>query len=463
LRVAERFEEWLGSDDMDAWLRSDTKGGELLKQADATIAAIGTHAGGAGNPDIWDSVEFEDVLNLVPDILGPVVAAGSSTGIKATVAASSARNFFREAQYQELDELSKRIIAMNNDDGPSAPAGESRTEAPASRWPAQQPMQAPSTTAVPPSRSYGPIVDILGAPPPAPVSIMPGFAPARNASFVTADPRPTTNIHYPDERTPEPDLPIAGFKRGRDGFPVDSVPDAPSAASAFVTGKQQFRIDSAKTGRRMDAAAPAPNGYQPAKSIMDACDSAGGPFGAAPQYSFNASDKSRKGGAGLRRFKPPTKIGEEGAAPTSAGGTARAADGSGAPGTTASKSKILEEYGENLPEVLKNCEPRLIEMIENEIMDCGEPVTFDDIGESQHALPFCTQNASFALVTVNRTSTRVCLCSWLVRCEGCDGRSSGVAYANAGIIQGPHTPAQRSSAVRTSWHWKNIDWQSCCT
>ena len=36
-----------------------------------------------------------------------------------------------------------------------------------------------------------------------------------------------------------------------------------------------------------------------------------------------------------------------------------------------------------MPDILRNCEPALIEAIENEIMDSGDPITFKDIGGSE--------------------------------------------------------------------------------
>ncbi len=35
---------------------------------------------------------------------------------------------------------------------------------------------------------------------------------------------------------------------------------------------------------------------------------------------------------------------------------------------------------DDVPEQLRNCEQVMIERIENEIMDSGDPVSFDDIG-----------------------------------------------------------------------------------
>lgn len=45
---------------------------------------------------------------------------------------------------------------------------------------------------------------------------------------------------------------------------------------------------------------------------------------------------------------------------------------------------------EDLPEQLRNLEPRMIEMIENEIMNAGEPIAFEDIGKCMMRLVWFT-------------------------------------------------------------------------
>jgi SpoVK/Ycf46/Vps4 family AAA+-type ATPase len=62
-------------------------------------------------------------------------------------------------------------------------------------------------------------------------------------------------------------------------------------------------------------------------------------------------------------------------------GGRRRVDGGGA-GGGGGKSRAVEEsplLGEDVPEVYRNLEPRMIEMIENEIKDSGDPISFDDI------------------------------------------------------------------------------------
>ena len=39
-----------------------------------------------------------------------------------------------------------------------------------------------------------------------------------------------------------------------------------------------------------------------------------------------------------------------------------------------------QSVDDDVPEQLRNIEPAMIERIENEIMDSGDPVSFDDIG-----------------------------------------------------------------------------------
>jgi hypothetical protein len=53
---------------------------------------------------------------------------------------------------------------------------------------------------------------------------------------------------------------------------------------------------------------------------------------------------------------------------------------------------------EDMPEQLRNLEPRMIEMIENEIMNTGESVAFEDIGEPLARSP-CVSGAFWLVVS----------------------------------------------------------------
>jgi AAA+ superfamily predicted ATPase len=63
------------------------------------------------------------------------------------------------------------------------------------------------------------------------------------------------------------------------------------------------------------------------------------------------------------------------------GGASASGGGSGGSGGTGGG----EDDGAELPEKLKGCDPKLIEQIENEIVDRGHPISFDDIAGLQEA------------------------------------------------------------------------------
>lgn len=48
-------------------------------------------------------------------------------------------------------------------------------------------------------------------------------------------------------------------------------------------------------------------------------------------------------------------------------------------GNCGARSEGSDGGEKELPEELKGCDPQLVERIENEIIDRGDPVTFDDI------------------------------------------------------------------------------------
>lgn len=212
-------------------------------------------------------------------------------------------------------------------------------------------------------------------------------------------------------------------KRGMDDDGADvhdggggGNPGGPSSAAgdAFVTGRQKLVQDASLRGRSMSGTYNGSStsggagraGWGPASSYGGADDDGdgsifgGGQYGTAPQYPTGVAPRKPVGLSRGRGFKPPGRLGDEpggnngsgavggpsrsaqGGGPASrsnAGGGSSGNTGGGA-GGSGGKSSILEQYGEDLPEQLRNLEPRMIEMIENEIMDSGDPVTFDDIG-----------------------------------------------------------------------------------
>ncbi len=72
-----------------------------------------------------------------------------------------------------------------------------------------------------------------------------------------------------------------------------------------------------------------------------------------------------------RKFVPPVKRGLAKTVPTVSDGAATA--------KTSKENKPDTESDDDLPEELKRFGKELVEKIESEIMDCGDPVTFDDI------------------------------------------------------------------------------------
>lgn len=76
-----------------------------------------------------------------------------------------------------------------------------------------------------------------------------------------------------------------------------------------------------------------------------------------------------------------------------------------------------------LPEKLRNLEPRLIEHVSNEIMDRDPNVRWDDIGNLQYLL-FANMQCNFLLI---RQHSLFSFCSWVRACqEMCNG-DGGVA------------------------------------
>ncbi|CAE7037944.1 fignl1, partial [Symbiodinium sp. KB8] len=133
----------------------------------------------------------------------------------------------------------------------------------------------------------------------------------------------------------------------------------------------------------------------------------------------------RGGGARGRGFVPPARAGEEPASQRQRRhGDKDASAGRAGPVREDSLAALPPE---EMPEQLRNLEPRMIEMIENEIMDSGSTtVKFEDIGEIA---------ASDAART--RTSTRV---AWM----GLPAQPlAGLKHAKRAVVESVIWPMQR--------------------
>jgi len=85
-----------------------------------------------------------------------------------------------------------------------------------------------------------------------------------------------------------------------------------------------------------------------------------------------------------RKFNCPTPKSQDprqpALEPTSSGGRGYAPSSTSSSGHGKARQQPSSQSPEDeLPEKLKGCDPKLVEMIENEILDSGQPVTFSDI------------------------------------------------------------------------------------
>jgi len=93
----------------------------------------------------------------------------------------------------------------------------------------------------------------------------------------------------------------------------------------------------------------------------------------------------------MKKFVPPVKGGGEGGGGGAEGGKGirgvvdRAFKGSGQQRNGGGKEGGGGQDGDELPEELKGCDPLMVERIELEIIDRGQPVTFDDIAGLEFA------------------------------------------------------------------------------
>lgn len=67
------------------------------------------------------------------------------------------------------------------------------------------------------------------------------------------------------------------------------------------------------------------------------------------------------------------------------------------------------EPEEDIDPRLKSCDPELIAKIEMEIVDNGDPITFDDIGKVHETLCCCVV---IQMLTLTSFPSLLCTCSW---------------------------------------------------
>ena len=90
---------------------------------------------------------------------------------------------------------------------------------------------------------------------------------------------------------------------------------------------------------------------------------------------------ARSGGL-KRKFVPPSAKGSEPNTRQRTGGSSRPSHRGHSGGGSGNGDASGGMDDEDVPEELRGIEPKLIELIENEIIDSGTPITFEDIGES---------------------------------------------------------------------------------
>lgn len=164
----------------------------------------------------------------------------------------------------------------------------------------------------------------------------------------------------------------------------DDSPDEPPPVS-FVTAKEKLATDQAKK----NGGAPTLNSYSNGPSTSS-----------APRPPGKTLGMSRRGVRGS--FIPPVR-GANSAAAGAAGGAVSMPRGPSGNSTAAEDStrKCLEMLagpdGE-LPDRLKNLEPRLLEHVSNEIMDQDPNVRWDDIAGLEHAKKCVTEMVIWPLL-----------------------------------------------------------------
>lgn len=163
----------------------------------------------------------------------------------------------------------------------------------------------------------------------------------------------------------------------------DDSPSEPPSVS-FVTAKQKLALDLAKK----NGATPASNSYQSGPSTSFASRPPGKTLG-----------MSRRGVRGS--FIPPIR----GANAPSAGAAVGAvsmprgpsADNTATEDSTRKCMEMLAGPDGELPDKLKNLEPRLLEHVSNEIMDQDPNVRWDDIAGLEHAKKCVTEMVIYPL------------------------------------------------------------------
>ncbi|KAL3691251.1 hypothetical protein R1sor_004902 [Riccia sorocarpa] len=172
----------------------------------------------------------------------------------------------------------------------------------------------------------------------------------------------------------------------RQGSSSDSEDDLEEATNTFVTAKQKWAMDSSSK-RTSSAGQGGPNTYQNGE---------------------NAQSNYRNGGApkslGVRRgvrgsFVPPVRF--NGGSTSGAAAAPRQQQAGADNGVEDSTKKCLELLmgpdGE-LPERLRNLEPKLLEHVSNEIMDQDPNVRWDDIAGLEHAKKCVTEMVIWPLI-----------------------------------------------------------------
>jgi fidgetin-like protein 1 len=147
------------------------------------------------------------------------------------------------------------------------------------------------------------------------------------------------------------------------------VSEAPSAAKALPARRGLSRPEDSAAESKDEPSIP-PYAFLTARQQL----------GRDPSSSGGGTAQAQRAPKRPGPFVPPARAGEEPAASR----PRRAGDRDAAPsGFTPGSLAALPP--EEMPEQLKNLEPRMIEMIENEIMDRGTDITFDDIAGLSHA------------------------------------------------------------------------------
>ncbi len=101
------------------------------------------------------------------------------------------------------------------------------------------------------------------------------------------------------------------------------------------------------------------------------------------------------------------------------------------PRTGGASSSEYPPPAEDLPEQLRNLEPAMIERIENEIMDKGDRVSFDEIGAIFLQLPlFSAPRARSVLIHALLHAPR----SWLEACKTKRRRNGNLADEAPGSV-----------------------------